>query len=193
MASAAVLAIGAVASLAGGVVSAVQAQQAAAAQAAAIQYQAEFQAAAAEYDANQRERQANDARALAQREANKRRQEGDLLLSRQLAVSAAQGGATDPSVLTLFGQTFEDTELAAGTEIYTGETQARGLIDAANVSRYEGGQALVAGQIQADAALTAGRYQSVSSIFKGVSGAAGFYSKYGGSGGTIPTSGYRYD
>ena len=175
MATAPFLIIGAVASLAGGLVQAMQAQAAASAQAAALEYQARFQQAAADYEAGQLEQQANEARALAQREAIRRRREGELLLSRQIAVAAAQGGAADPSVLTLYGDTFEETELAAGTEIYKGETRARGLIESANIRRYEGEQAIIAGNIQAQAARTAGRYQSIGSILGGIGGAARTY------------------
>ena len=177
MATAPFLIIGAAASLAGGLIQASQAQAAAAAEAAAIQYQGQYQQAAAVYEANQLEQQANEARALAQQEAVRRRREGELLLSRQVAVAAAQGGAADPSVLTLYGDTFEETELAAGTEIYKGETRARGLIESANIRRYEGEQAVIAGNIQAQAAQTAGRYQSIGSILSGIGGAARIYSQ----------------
>lgn len=191
MSTAGFLIIGAVASLAGGLIQAQQMQAAAAAQAAAVEYQARFQKAAADYEAGQRERQANDARAIAQREAIKRRREGEILMSRQLAVAASQGGATDPSVLNLYGDTFEETELAAGTEIYKGESRARGFIEAANVRRYEGEQALIAGRMRASALRTQGRYQAIGAIIGGIGGAAGALGQIN-SGGGSSTSGLRY-
>lgn len=100
--------------------------------------------ARSDFEANQREQQADEARAVSARAALEKRREQKLLQSQQLARAAAVGGASDPSVIDIFADTAERGELAFQSEIYRGETQARGLETAAAVSRFEGEQARTA-------------------------------------------------
>ena len=112
--------------------------------------------ATAEFEARQRESQAQEARAVSQRAALEKRREQRLLQSKQLAAAAAVGGATDPSVIDIFARTEERGELAFQTELYRGETQARGLETAADVRRFEGRQAQLASYIQAGSGILSG-------------------------------------
>lgn len=112
--------------------------------------------ATAEFEAKQREQQADEARAVSQRAALERRREARLLQSQQLARAAAVGGASDPSVIDIFADTAERGELAFQTEIYKGETQARGLETAADVARFEGRQAQRAALIGAGTDILSG-------------------------------------
>lgn len=110
----------------------------------------------AEFEAKQREQQAKEARAIAQREGLERRREQRLIMSQQLARAAATGGASDPSVLDVFADTAEQGELNVQTEIYKGESRAKGLETAAEVRRFEGRQARQASFIEAGAGLLGG-------------------------------------
>ena len=111
---------------------------------------------AAEFEARQREQQAQEARAVSQRQALEKRREQRLLQSRQLAAAAAVGGADDPSVIDIFAETEERGQLAFETELYRGETQARGLETAAQVRRFEGRQAQLGSFIQAGSDILSG-------------------------------------
>ncbi len=111
--------------------------------------QASSARAAGTQQQTQLDAEAKEAVAVSQREALARRREGALLASRQRAIAAAQGGAADPSVLNLIGQTAAETERAAQSELVRGTTQATGL-------RYRGQVARQQSKAQARGAILGG-------------------------------------
>ena len=125
--------------------------------AAAAKQAAQANAGALEYRAQQEEMAANEARSAGQRGAIERRQAGKLLLSSLQARSAASGGsADDPSTLNLASKIAQRTEYQALTEMFTGESRARGLEDQAKGSRYSAETGLIEGNMRANAALREG-------------------------------------
>lgn len=101
---------------------------------------------AAEYKAKQQEVQAGQERAAAQRDAIEERRQGRLAMSRGLALSAAGGGAADPTVVNLMGDLEAESEYRALAAIYGGEDRARNLEAGRDLSRYEGEMAYAAGK-----------------------------------------------
>lgn len=121
---------------------------------------------AADYQEKVAEQNEDEAHAASQREAEARRRQGRLIQSRQRAAIAAGGGSiAEPSVLDVMGDTAQAVDLAADTDIYRGENAARGYRDAANVARYQKGQALGASYLGA-----------ASDLFSGVSN---MYARFG--------------
>lgn len=99
------------------------------------------------YQARQKEVQAGQERAAAQRNAIGRRKEAELASSRGLAVAAASGGgAMDPTVVDLLGDIEGEGEYRALMEMYGGEQAGRNLESGASLNRYEGQMAYAAGQ-----------------------------------------------
>lgn len=95
--------------------------------------------AAGDYRAQQAEMAAKEARAASQREAMDKRREGTLMASRlQARAAASGGGADDPTVLDLAGDIAQRSEYGALLDMYKGENRARGLLDDAATSRFEG-------------------------------------------------------
>ncbi|WP_442582541.1 hypothetical protein ACSBOB_11590 [Mesorhizobium sp. ASY16-5R] len=104
----------------------------------------------ADAQADAAERQANEARAVSQREAVQRSKEAKLLISRQQALAAASGGgATDPSVLTNTGEIGKQGWLNSQTALYEGESQGRALEDSAAIGRWQGRKEMFAGFVDA--------------------------------------------
>lgn len=134
----------------------------------------------------QAEAEAREIEAQSQRRALERRKEGALLESRQRAIAAAQGGAADPSVVRLFGETAAETERAAATELAAGRGAAQG-------TRYRGQIARQQGKVDAFGSLLGGigeiagskAAKSAYDRFKGAGGG-------GGGGSAAPSSPYRY-
>ena len=121
-------AIGAIASLASGVIGMAAARQ-----------QGLAAEAAAEYEAESREVRAKEEVAAAQRKAYERREESERLQKRQRAVAASSGaGATSPSILQIYEETAERGEYLAGSELYGGQSRARGQRDAAQAALLKG-------------------------------------------------------
>lgn len=122
--------------------------------------------AKAQYEAKVQEQQSDEAKAASQRDAAAQYRQGQQLLSQQRAAIAGSGGSiADPSVIDLMGDTAGEARLAADTEIYKGEQQARGYNDAAVNSRISGKNAKTAAYIGA-----------AGSLFSGVSS---MYSRFG--------------
>lgn len=97
------------------------------------------QQAALNFEAKQREKQAAEERAASQRTAIEKRHEGDLVMSRQRALASASGaGVVNPSILDIYGETAERSEYNAQTEIFGGESRARGQLDQAAAARAKG-------------------------------------------------------
>lgn len=77
--------------------------------------------------------------AVAQREADRKRRETNLLLSRQTAVAGASGaGVTDPTVLSVMGKTKTEGDNAAMLDMYNGMVNRSDLYTEANTVRGEG-------------------------------------------------------
>jgi hypothetical protein len=101
------------------------------------------QQAALNFEAKQREAKAAEERAASQRTAIDKRHEGELVMSRQKALAAASGGGVvNPNILDLYGETAERAEYNAASEIYGGESRARGQIDQAAAARMKGKAAM---------------------------------------------------
>lgn len=110
-----------------------------------------------QYDQRVAAQQADEATAASQRDAMARYREGRYLLSQQQAAIAGSGGnLTDPSVMDVMGDTTERVALAAQTDIYKGEQQARGYNDAAKVAGYNAESAMRAARIKAAGELFSG-------------------------------------
>lgn len=119
-----------------------------------------------QYEQKVAAQQADEAKAASQREAMARYREGRMLLSQQQAAIAGSGGnLTDPSVIDLMDDTKEQVTVAAQTDIYRGEQQARGYNDAAKVAGYN-----------AESAMRAARLNAMSNLFGGVSS---MFSRFG--------------
>lgn len=119
-----------------------------------------------EYEAKVQEQQADEAMAASQRDAAARYREGALIASQQRAGIAAGGGSLgDAGVIDLMGDTREQVGLAAQTEIYKGDMQAKGYNDAAAISRIDARNSMT------NAWLTAG-----GQLFSGISS---MYSRFG--------------
>lgn len=104
----------------------------------------------ADAQADAAERQAGEAQAVSQREAIQRSKEAKLLISRQQAVAAASGGgAADPTVLKLMGDTAKQGQFNVASALYEGDATAAGLQDSAALSRWQGHQEKFAGFIDA--------------------------------------------
>ncbi len=139
-------AIGAVGSAVGTVVSAGAAEE----QGKAAQQAAEMQAMA-------RERQAREREAAAGREAASQERKTNAVLSRQQAVAAASGGgATDPTVLDLMGDTAAQGAYNSASALYEGFAAGRSLDEQAAIDRFRGQQARRAGQISSMGTLLSG-------------------------------------
>lgn len=122
--------------------------------------------AQADYQAKVQEMQADEAQAASQRDAAEKYRQGRLIASQQRAAVAGSGGALDdPSVIDIMADTDFETDLAARTDIYRGEQQARGLNDAAVNSRISGKNAQRAAMLSA-----------AGNLFSGVSN---MYSRFG--------------
>lgn len=101
--------------------------------------------------------QADEAEAASQRDARERYREGQFMLSQQRAAVAGTGGSiADPSVMDFMGDTQERVALAADTEIYKGQQQARGYNDAAKVAGVNAKNAMSAAYLNAGANLFSG-------------------------------------
>ncbi|MGN6773249.1 MAG: hypothetical protein ACTHJQ_25895 [Rhizobiaceae bacterium] len=124
------------------------------------------QSAAYEYQAKQQEMQADEAKAASQREAAAQRRQGDFILSKQRAgVAAAGGNVAEPSVIDIMSDTSKEADLAARTQLYKGEQQARGYQDAAAISR-----------VNASNAKTNSYFGAAGDLFKGVTS---MYDRFG--------------
>lgn len=110
-----------------------------------------------QYEQKAQEQQADEAQAASQRDAAERHREGQFLLSQQRAAIAGSGGSVaEPSVIDLMGDTQERTTLAAQTDIYKGQQQARGYNDAAKVAGINASNSMSAARLRAGASLFAG-------------------------------------
>lgn len=125
--------------------------------------QGSAQQAALNFEAKEREKKAAEERAASQRDAIEKRHEGDLAMSKGLAIASASGaGVVNPSILDIYGETGGEAEYNAQTEMYGGESRARGQLDEAAAARAKG-----------KAAKTGSTFAALGAGFSGLSKAFG--------------------
>lgn len=91
------------------------------------------------YRARQLERNAGQEIAASTMAAREEQRQSALIASRAIAVAAASGGGVvDPTVLRILQGIDAEGALASATRLYNGQEAARGMIEDANASRYEG-------------------------------------------------------
>jgi len=160
----ALTAVGAGVSAAGTIMGGNAAASAGEAQAAAQRRAAADNATALEFKAQQEEQNAQESRAAAQRQSlEKGRQTKLLLSSLQARAAASGGGASDPGVLDLAGDISRRGEYQALTEIYNGESRARGLMDQAAGDRFSGATGIQGAELAANAAIAEGKAKQAAS------------------------------
>lgn len=124
---------------------------------------------AARVEQTQYNQAANNAAATSEREAQNIQLQGKLIQSRQQAVAAASGaGATDPTVMTIEGNTAKQTTYDTLSKIWEGQSEAQGLRYAGQLARYTGKQELLASG-----------YGALNSL---VTGGKTMFDRYGGGG-----------
>ena len=114
---------------------------------------------AARQEAAMLEERGKEEFAASQRDADERRREANLAVSRQQALAAASGaGADAPTIVRLMSDTAGQGEYSAQTELYGGRQRRAGLYDSARARRAEG-----------RASLLGSAFDAAGSIFGGVS------------------------
>lgn len=88
-------------------------------------------------EADQLEIQAGTERASSQRRAMEERRQARLVSSRALAVAAASGGASDPTVVNMMADIEGEGEYRALSALYEGNEEAIGLENQARARRKE--------------------------------------------------------
>jgi hypothetical protein len=115
------------------------------------------QAEQAKYQAQALKQQADMERAAANREAMRKRKEADRIASGQQAAAAASGGgATDPTVLDIMGETAGEGEIQAQELQYGGEVRAADLMNQAAMIKAAGKQAKTVGIVRGAASILSG-------------------------------------
>ena len=140
---------------------------------------AEEEERAAAFAAKQKEQQAQQERAIAGARAREEQRKKRLLQSRQLAVAAKTGGASDPSVVKAISDVEAEAEIRTLTEQAAGETAARGLTAQAGEIRRQGA-----------AQARARRFGAFSSLLEGAATGFTTYRRFfpsNGGTGTTPT------
>lgn len=162
-----------------------EAGEAAERQAQIAEVNARRQAEAQAYQAAQLEQVAQEERAAASKGAQEERRRSRILQSRALALSAAGGGASDPTVVNIISDLAGEGEYMAALRIYEGETTARQALASAEAARYGGATALESGGMTASslraegtARRRAGLTGGVSTVFSGARGLS-MYGRYG--------------
>lgn len=129
--------------------------------------QGKSQQAALNYEAQMRDKKAAEERAASQRTSIEKRREGELAMSRGKAIAAASGaGVVNPSILDIYSETAQRSEYNAQTELYGGESRARGEMDQAALARAKG-----------KAAMKGSILEGIGQGFSGIASVAG--KKYG--------------
>lgn len=100
-------------------------------------------------EAGQLEDRASSVRASSQRRAMEERRQSRLASSRALALAAATGGASDPTVVNILAGLSGEGQYRALTALYEGEEEGRGLEFEASNRRKEAKNAKRAGYIEA--------------------------------------------
>lgn len=139
----------------------------------------------AELEALQMQKAGGQAVAASQRDAAEQARQSRLLQSRALALAAAGGGASDPTVVKIVSDLAGEGAYRQALALYGGEEHRRALETGAVAKQYEGVVAKETGNISATSTLIRG-FGSVGAGLYGKYGAGGF-GKYSGST-TLPTS-----
>lgn len=125
--------------------------------------QGKAQQAALNFEAKQKEQAGREEFAAGQRKEIEKRQEGDLVMSRQRALASASGaGVLNPSILDIYGDTAGASEYNAGIERYGAESRRDGLYDGAAAARAKG-----------KAAMKGSIFEGLGTAFGGISKAFG--------------------
>lgn len=149
--------------------------------------------AAANFEADVLETQATQRIAIAQRDMVDAQRTAQLVQSRAQAVSAASGGGTGGTALTIMGNIAKEGAYNASRAMYSGEEAARTMRMQAFEKRAEGEFAEAGGNLQSEAALSRGQaaqYSSYASIAGSVGGLYGKYGKPGATTGDNQSTGY---
>lgn len=117
------------------------------------------------YQAQQADQAEDAARAQGQRAAANQYRQGRIIASQQQAIAAGVGGGSDASVLDIMGDTDAEVDLAARTEMFNAEQQARGYADQATTSRANARSARMSG--------------TLGFIGAGVQGVSAMYDRFG--------------
>ena len=127
--------------------------------------------------ARQLERQANERRAISQREAIEKRRRAEIAVGRARAVAAASGATVDdPTVTRLIGDLEAEGEFQALSALWSGRREAQNLEEAARRAKNEG-----------KAALIGSGFKAAATSFQGVATMRKAYKPPGGTT-TIPTA-----
>lgn len=111
---------------------------------------------------------ANEARGAAGMAARERRHVTEQVMGKQVALAAGAGsGASTGTILDILGETAARGELQAQTEIYKGESSARGLEDKAAMGTWQAGTRAAALRQKGSAALTGSILEGASKIGEG--------------------------
>jgi hypothetical protein len=97
--------------------------------------------------------------AASQREAELRRLEGKLIMSRQQAYAAASGagsGADDPTIMTLMSETGSNAELGARVALYQGASREADYFNSAQARRISGRNNFVGKMLEGFGSLAGG-------------------------------------
>lgn len=109
--------------------------------------------ATGEFQAKQLEQQEKAAIAASSQEAENRRKQGELVISRARAVGASNGGGID---FDLLGDLEEETDYRVGMAITEGQEAAKGKRTEAAAARFEGSRGKTAGLLSAGGTLLGG-------------------------------------
>lgn len=102
------------------------------------------------YRVRQMEQNAGQSVAAATVAASEEQRKSALIASRAMAVAAASGaGSLDPTVVRILQGINAEGALASATQMYNGEEEARGMLEQARATRYEGASAKRAGKTRA--------------------------------------------
>jgi hypothetical protein len=110
---------------------------------------AKAEASSLRSEADQLDTQAGQFRASSQRQAMEERRQAGLAGSRALAIGAAQGGASDPTVMNLLAALEGEGSYRAAAALFEGEERARSNEVEANARRKEAKNVKRAGLISA--------------------------------------------
>lgn len=166
-----------IASLGSAVASGVSSIMGAKAEQKAVQAQAEADNQRTLIESQWAERRGIEERASAQRTAGDQLRQSRLLQSRLTASAGAGGGdASDPTVLSLFGEIEKEGRINAGRAVASGEQQAAGLNYQASLDRWTTAQN---NQIRTNAARSRLASTTVGAIGSGLSAMSSRYPSLG--------------
>lgn len=125
------------------------------------------QQTAAYSEAAQMRQNAGQVQASAQRGAEEKRRQAQLMVSRAIAVAGASGaGVSDTAVANLIARLEGEGELAAMTSLYEGDTEAAQMRRQAGAREYEGSSMYAASKTKAFGTLMEGA-KGLSDLFPG--------------------------